>query len=1820
MKKKWMNRKGLAFLCAIVLILGLALPFTALAENNGASGLDACVDDMCVTYEDDGGTAHMLEDGIRVFADTPFQVQYALTIPPNYTADSGSAALALPHGLIAAPGAADTAFPVTLPGGPQVGAARFGDGKAYIQLTASFDSGLGGSGTVRPVWGADSGEPLICSLSLPCVVDLATASAPDPITRDRQAAIAFLKQSYAVTIQGEPLAIYDEPLPFPFFTNVSLLSMEDGTDLNGKTGISKSDPLYLRYDWVIPNDVGDLNPGQLYQFHIPAEISVPATLKNYELIDASGKIVAHLNLTKGSQSGTVQFTNEVVGRKDISGYMQFELKFAGEAIDNADETTITFAAQGSLSETTYKIGFQKTKETRTENLSKTAQAQSDGSIKWTITFKPKTEPKPRPLTSIVLSDTIQSNQELVWDSAITPTNPKHPKLTYGGKATGTTAAGTLAYDSTAKKLTYTFTDPSGINLLDGETYTLTLYTRPTANAFDSVENGIGVEFKNDATVTGRDEKTTIAYDPADPANSGPNKDVNVTCAEQKVTIKKQLVTKEALSERIGDAQVITWTVTLNTNKLHLESLTAYDTLPSLASSITPNTANTSDFGGLVPYDDNSANHYGCVLKKDGTEIAWGTDGSSVAYDPASRKFTFSLGAIDDTYTVTYQTKLEKPDAVHAKNVTLKFKNSVELWGGPGPGRLATAAKDVSVSGGMGTKSGKYNRSTHEITWTIIANSYKEADLPDSASLKDIIQTGQEYVPGSVKINNTAVADDKLAIIGKEVTIPLKKPDGSAFGKNTVTVTLKTKVTDKDGFWGTNQLKPAGSLQEKKFQNKAALTYNSVTVDIAGEATGTSQVLSKRFVKYDYPTRTADWKIVFNQNGQEIENAKLVDTIPDDWHEFVPASVKIDGKAPSAAGAEVKFEPEGSDKPRKMTITFSSAVDKEYTVTYQTASSKLQTDTAENGKAITLQNSAVLEGGSIKSGGVTESAETEVKSILLEKTSAYEEGSSYIPWIVNINKNKQTMQDIRLVDTLQEGLELDTGSVELYKLGGGYNDGTGSGTREKITLTKDNILLSIDGGGRHVFRFVYDQEISDAYQLCFNTDIQKGYENASFSNSIAFEGQGAVPSFTSSPVQVSVGSASGGAVMQIGKITFTKRDRVTNNPLADAAFTLYDQYGFEKAIQVSGADGVITFDNLKYQTYRIKETGIPDGYQIDLDLEREAVLAQQTLTLPDWYNIPGTATLRLMKKDADTGRPIQGVTFTLYDKNQNPFSPPKTAVTDINGAAQFADLPLGTYYYQETAAPSLYQFDASAAPKIKAVLAEKDQAVSPEPVTNTQKKASLQIRKQDGTHGTALGGAQFRLTGPYGFHKTGTTSSDGKLAFDGLLYGESYLLEETLAPSGYMLPDSLSERQWTVCITPNAAYDNAEALAIENELNQNTVLFKKVNDLGYSAEGAQFQLHAVSNTSGTPLPADRTAASDENGLVRFGNVPHGVYELREVASPAHHILNPTAYTVEIAPDGSYSGLKQGGAPVTKNEIVNTVEKGSLLVTKVNRANHNRPLPGAVFELSDPLGNVVKTGATGPDGQIRFDDLAVGVPYTLRETKAPEGYLADAQPQTVRLATAGQTLPVMVENEVGLRSITFQKTDAQGNPLQGAEFALYQDDGDSTLKEENLLTAAPVTSDAEGAVLFADLSTGSYLIRELAPPDGYEKSDALYRAVIDVDGVFDGKLLNLSTQEEATAIVNERVPSSKEEPSFSYSGGQGTPDNTPDPKRILRDPAPQPEAAQAAGSPGAEAAQDDPRYGLEGGAIPLTGGVPVSEILLVSGFGLTALGFCLIRRKK
>ena len=157
----------------------------------------------------------------------------------------------------------------------------------------------------------------------------------------------------------------------------------------------------------------------------------------------------------------------------------------------------------------------------------------------------------------------------------------------------------------------------------------------------------------------------------------------------------------------------------------------------------------------------------------------------------------------------------------------------------------------------------------------------------------------------------------------------------------------------------------------------------------------------------------------------------------------------------------------------------------------------------------------------------------------------------------------------------------------------------------------------------------------------------------------------------------------------------------------------------------------------------------------------------TVKTPSATVQPQKGSLQITKTD-DSGTPLSGVGFTLYDSSKRAIS---TKATDSSGIVTFSDLDLGNYYYAETSALAGYVPDTTQ----YAVSISTSSLLVQKTVTNERipSKGSLKLVKTD-ENGTPIASTGFRLLDSDGNRITsGSTDSSGVLVFSDLPLGNYF---------------------------------------------------------------------------------------------------------------------------------------------------------------------------------------------------------------------------------------------------------------------------------------------------------------------------------------------------------------------------------------------------------------------------------------------------------------
>lgn len=1089
---------------------------------------------------------------------------------------------------------------------------------------------------------------------------------------------------------------------------------------------------------------------------------------------------------------------------------------------------------------------------------------------------------------------------------------------------------------------------------------------------------------------------------------------------------------------------INWTIYVNNNAQNIPNAVVEDDIPS----------------GLTFIPDS--------VKIDGKE----TKGN---YTVDGQKFTYTFpNAINEPHKIEFSTEVTDEDAFNS-NTGKSYNNTAKLIGKGVPGN-ASATKGVGVPTSIIRKQGAgYNPATGEITWKITVNSNKIAIK--NAVITDDIRLGQEYVDGSATI-------DKDIPSGSFKYVKADEGDTKKTGtltytvsgdiKETYVITFKTRVTDPKVYAGNSY---------ETYYNTAELKGDNIKPSSSqGSQIVQSYVVYKQSQDYNYITREVTWNVRINLNNMKLPNAYFTDTIKE-GQEFVANSVEINGKPADASNYSY------TEATRTLRYNFPKEINNEQVITFRTKITDDSIFKSNGEKQISNTGKLITD---LVPGGVESTGTGKIKNTLIGKTADYVIGNNYIDWNVTINSNKILIKDAVLTDTLQEGLDLDTTSVKLYKQILNTNGTLEKG--EEVTLDGNNIKYN---GVTREFTFTLPAITEEAYILSFRTEVIDK-KKSPFVNSIAFKGTGLIEGSDSGKVDVIFQGAGGGGVGTTGSIKVVKVDK--NNKeikLQGAEFELLDMYkNVIRTSEPTGENGEALFDRLKFDIdYYVREKSAPTGYLLS-----DEVYKFQLKNTTDGKNITYiykdqviTGSIEFYK-NGENNDALKGAEFALYKLSDTGYKNPiATAISDESGKVEFKNVAYGEYAIREIKAPEGYNLSEEI---LKAAITEEGRVVKANPyiIPNTKIRGNIEFIKLGETK-NPLSGAEFKLykEEDKNFENplaTAVSDGSGHVKFNSIEYGK-YIIKETRAPEGYVL----IEEPLVAVITQNGVTVKANPESISNTIIRGNIEFTKLGEVEDPLPGAEFVLyHEEDKNFENPVSK---AMSDEKGKVEFKAVEYGKYLIKETKAPEGYLLSDEVLEVNIVENGI--SIKPN-----KENISNTKIRGNIEFTKLGE--NEVPLPGAGFTLYSEedknFENPIFTAFSGIDGKVQFKNVEYGK-YVIKETIAPEGYNLSEEVLTANITKDGSQVtanPESISNTKIRGNIEFTKLGENKDPLKGPEFKLYKEE-DKTF--ENPI--ATVVSDENGHVFFENVEYGKYVIKETKAPEGYLLSEEVLTANITKNGV-------------------------------------------------------------------------------------------------------------------
>lgn len=484
-----------------------------------------------------------------------------------------------------------------------------------------------------------------------------------------------------------------------------------------------------------------------------------------------------------------------------------------------------------------------------------------------------------------------------------------------------------------------------------------------------------------------------------------------------------------------------------------------------------------------------------------------------------------------------------------------------------------------------------------------------------------------------------------------------------------------------------------------------------------------------------------------------------------------------------------------------------------------------------------------------------------------------------------------------------------------------------------------------------------------------------------------------------------------------------------------------------------------------------------------------------VSVEDEYVNKGTASVSIENKlDSQKGsvtfkklgegkEQIGGGTFQLYRvESENPV-PAENEFSTVKGEYTIKDLPYGTYYVKEIAAPQGYILNSEPSAEITI---KKTAAHGTITMTNEKYTAgAITIKKVD-ENGNPLAGAEFMLSGPKIDKKT--TGENGEAVFENLPAGD-YYVSETKRPTNYggfngsvHIEINTSGEAETITAAENVEVEGSNiTINWTNTRDKGSISITKT-DGNQPLSGAFFGLYKDAAAAGD---TEIIKSTGKDGKALFADLEAGTYYVKEIAAPNGYALDTIVRGFTIGGDNAWD---------VKTEIKNTLKEYSL--TLVKKGDDGKLLQGVEFTLS---GNgITKKSASGKDGVVKFEGLPFGR-YTIAETKAPQGYVPAGSINVEVKGDGSNGSVIQVGDVINKRTkLTVTKfAEDEKTKLPGAKFVIKSADEnyvkvdgtsfDSFADKKEDATA--IVTDENGTFTLEYLPLGKYVLEEIEAPEGY-----------------------------------------------------------------------------------------------------------------------------------
>ena len=311
-----------------------------------------------------------------------------------------------------------------------------------------------------------------------------------------------------------------------------------------------------------------------------------------------------------------------------------------------------------------------------------------------------------------------------------------------------------------------------------------------------------------------------------------------------------------------------------------------------------------------------------------------------------------------------------------------------------------------------------------------------------------------------------------------------------------------------------------------------------------------------------------------------------------------------------------------------------------------------------------------------------------------------------------------------------------------------------------------------------------------------------------------------------------------------------------------------------------------------------------------------------------------------------------------------------------------------------------------------------------------------------------------------------------------------MVSEVKAPTGYILDETPKNIVVRTGVANSLIFDNQPGT---------TLIIKKFIE-GTENEPLSGVAFKVIDGSGAAVgPDDGIYYTDHAGeIVLSGIEPGTTVTAREIKTVEGFVLDGTPQNILI----------KGG----EVQSLTFWNKRDCSLTILKQSTDKTPLTGAVFHVTDEDGAAIGTNngryTSDRNGLITITGLQPGQILIVTEEKAPNGYVLDMTPKTIKIKQGIANSLIFENARTGKLVINKYSALDRKTPLEGVTFKITTTNGDFLPDEDGKISSNGLYyTDSTGQIILNSV-VGSVVVTEVQSIPGYTISDANRTQVVEV----------------------------------------------------------------------------------------------------------------------